>query len=468
MKRLYCVIALCLAALLVFPSGHTAAAEEPEVLIEAEDLVQSPELDDAREVALSGSGITTISESGTYLLSGTYQGQLLIDAGKSDRITLVLNGVSIQNDSSAAIYIKKAEKVSVLLSDGTENTLTNGGKYENSDDDNVDAVLFSKADLVLKGSGSLSIQADAGHGIVSKDSLIVTGGNYTISAQNCGISGKDAVCITDGTFRITSGGGSENGTMKPSDAMGFSRMWGGNTASQDAEESIGKGIKSSGNLEISGGTFTLDCADDALHAGGNLTIGGGSWDIRTADDALHADADVTIDGGSFRIPYCYEGIEGRNITISGGDFQITATDDGINAADGTESASPWGNPFGGSNASIVINGGNFTIVSDGDCLDSNGSLTLNGGTLNLTCNGNGNSAIDYETEYSNNGADVTTNDGSENGNGFPHGGFGGRGQKPDGDFGQRPDDGSQQDGWGHRPDSGNPPEGSFPGRGQKR
>lgn len=71
---------------------------------------------------------------------------------------------------------------------------------------------------------------------------------------------------------------------------------------------------------------------------------------------------------------------------------------------------------------IAIAGGTFTIVSGGDCLDSNGDLTLNGGVLDLTCNGSGDTALDADGTYANNGADVTTNDGSENNPGGMGGG----------------------------------------------
>ena len=75
-------------------------------------------------------------------------------------------------------------------------------------------------------------------------------------------------------------------------------------------------------------------------------------------------------------------------------------------------------PFAASEDSfITVNGGTITVVSDGDCLDSNGDLTVNGGTLDLTCNGNGNTALDCSGSYTNNGGSVTTNDGSETNSG---------------------------------------------------
>src|SRR5699024_8716295 len=117
---------------------------------------------------------------------------------------------------------------------------------------------------------------------------------------------------------------------------------------------------------------------------------------------------------------CYEGIEGLSITIDAGTYNITSADDGLNAAGGADSSGfggrmPGQEGFGGScDSFIVINGGEFVIVSSGDCIDSNGSLTINGGTIDLTCNGNGDTALDCDGTYTNNGGTLTTNDGSEN------------------------------------------------------
>lgn len=181
------------------------------------------------------------------------------------------------------------------------------------------------------------------------------------------------------------------------------------------------------------GSFILDTADDSIHAGGDILIAGGEYSLQSGDDAVHSDAAITIQNGTFTIPYCYEGIEGLSVTIDGGTFNITSVDDGINAAGGADSSGFGGARSGqeqfaaSSNSFIIINGGSFAIVSTGDCIDSNGSLTINGGTLKLTCNGSGNTAIDCDGTYANNGGDVTTNDGSESNPGQMGGGMAGPG-----------------------------------------
>lgn len=393
----------------------------------------------------------TITEAGVYQITGSLSdGQIIVDADKNADVELILDNVQITSASSAPIYVCKAGSVTITLLGN--NTLTNGGNYVPIDDNNIDAVIYAKSNLTLQGSGSLRVYANAGHGIVSKDTLIITEGTYTIESEKNGISGKDGVIIRDGSFCLTTGGGSKNAEMKASDAFGMFR----NRNTEAADSSTGKGIKSDGDIEVLGGNFKLDCADDGVHCGGNLTISGGDWEIRTADDAIHADSTATIEGGAFSLPYCYEGIEGMHVVISGGTIDIVSCDDGINASGSSDGSDHRGMFI--TDGSITISGGSITIVSDGDCLDANGTIMLSGGTLNLTCNGNGNSAIDYETEFENNGAEVTTNDGSENGTGMMHGGMG-RGNQP---FGGRGDFGGQRPEGDFQPfDGGQPPEGNF-------
>ena len=328
---------------------------------------------DSDAVTVDG-GTVTITAAGTYVLSGTLtDGQIVVRAGEADKVQLVLNGVDITCSDSAAIYALEADKVFLTLADGTENSLTNGGTYAAIDENNIDAVIFAKTDLTLNGTGSLTVSAAAGHGIVCKDDLVIAGGTCTIDAASHGIEGKDSVRIAGGTLVITAG---KDGIHAEND--------------DDAE---------------AGWLYILD---------GSLTIHAG-------DDAIHSGSDVVIRGGSFDIPSCCEGVEGRSVTIDGGTLNIVSSDDGINAAGSTDSSdfTAGGGDFAYNAAcSVVVSGGSITIMSQGDCIDANGDITVNGGTLELTCGGNGNTALDCNGAYTNNGGTVTTNDGSESGMGM--------------------------------------------------
>ena len=235
-------------------------------------------------------GTITITEEGTYILSGTMtEGMIIVDAEDSDKVQLVLDNANITCATSAAIYVKNADKVFITTSADSENTLTNGGKYEAIDDNNIDGVIFSKADLTLNGQGTLNIKANAGHGIVSKDDLVLTSGTYQINAEKHGLQGKDCLSIADGTY-------------------------------------------------------TIECGEDGLHTSGNLDIVNGTFQIKSGDDGMHADAALTIYNGKIDITESYEGIEGKTIDIIDGDISVVSSDDGLNATLGsTDTADASGN-----------------------------------------------------------------------------------------------------------------------------
>lgn len=405
-------------------------------------------------VEISDSTVTILDE-GTYVLSGTLDdGMVIVNTENTDKIQLVLDGVNINSSTSAAIYVAQADKVFLTLAPNSENILSNGGEFVSMDDNNIDATIFSKDDLTLNGSGSLSIHSPAGHGVVSKDDLIVTGGNYTVTAASHGFSGKDCVGIADGTFSITAGkdgihaenaddaslgdlylvdgtyditaegdGISATGDLQITDGtytvqtgggsdtveQGSDGEWGWNRPGQQATESSvsAKGMKADGNLLVEGGTFRLDAADDALHAGADLTVKGGSWTISSGDDGIHSDENTFVSGGTVTITKSYEGIEGQNISISGGTIDLVSSDDGLNAAGGNDQSGHGG--FGGfrdkggfdaeADSAIRISGGSIHINASGDGVDSNGSLFVSGGETYVSGpTGSGNGSLDYNGE----------------------------------------------------------------------
>ena len=151
---------------------------------------------------VDGSTIT-ITEEGVYLVSGTLEdGQIIVDASDSDKVQIVLDGASINCETNAAIYVREADKVFITLAEDSENALSSGTEYTQIDDNTVDGVIFSKSDLACNGTGSLTIEANYKHGIVSKDDLVITGGTYNITAADNGITAKDQLKILDGTFTI--------------------------------------------------------------------------------------------------------------------------------------------------------------------------------------------------------------------------------------------------------------------------
>ena len=340
---------------------------------------------DSDAVQISGNTVTIIDE-GTYILSGTLtDGMVIVDAEGTDKVQLVLDGVDITSAESAAIYVREADKVFITTASDSQNTLTNGGTYTAIDDNNIDAAIFSKSDLTLNGAGSLTITAKAGHGVVSKDDLVLTSRTYQIDAASHGLSGKDSVRIAsgsytivsgkdgihaenaddtslgfvylaDGTFDITSDGdGISAGNWLQADGGVYTVKAGGgseNVQKSDGEWQFGPGqqtestdtteedtvsmkaIKAAGELILKGGKYSLDSADDTIHSNANITISDGEFTLASGDDGIHADSATTISGGTIDITESYEGIEGLSIDITGGGTYVSGpTNDGNRAVD---------------------------------------------------------------------------------------------------------------------------------------
>ncbi len=304
---------------------------------------------DSDAVQIAGSTVT-ITAAGTYIITGSLEnGSIIVDAGKEDKIQLVLDGATIHSETFAAVYVKQADKVFITLAADSVNVLSNGGSFQQIDDNNVDAVIFSKDDLTLNGSGTLQISSPGGHGIVGKDEVTITGGTYQIAADGHAVSGKDSIAISDGSFALA--------------------------ANKD-------------------GLHSENDDDDTL---GNITITGGEFVIRVYDDAIHATYRLQIDGGSFDITAA-EGLEATFIQINDGVINIQASDDGINAARKSNACTP----------TVEFNGGTVTIAmgaGDTDGVDSNGNIIVNGGTISVT----GNSTFDYDGTAQYNGGTIIVN-----------------------------------------------------------
>ena len=362
MKRTVTILILCLILTLTLPIFAAGASAESSELFSARDLSASYD-EEVFSITLSGNtastdsdhvtvsdGTVTVNGPGTYLVSGTLDnGGIVVNADKQDKVQLVLNDVSISSDTGAAIYVAQADKVFVTLAEGTSSTLTNGGRFAQDADGEIDAVIYAKDDLTLNGSGSLTINSPAGHGIVGKDDVTVTGGSYAITSPDSAMTANDTLAVAGGSFQIT--------TNKD-------------------------------------GLHSENSDDDTL---GAIYITGGSFVIRAGDDAVRAESLLQIDGGSLDITAA-EGLEATYIHINDGQINISATDDGVNAARKSSAYTP----------TVEISGGTLTVTmgpGDTDGIDSNGNLIITGGTVNVTAA----SAFDYDGTASFTGGTVIIN-----------------------------------------------------------
>ena len=433
----------------------------------------SGEYETNEAVALDPDGDLTITEAGVYILSGSYEGMILIEAGEEDKVQLVLDNAELTNEDGPAIYVKSADKVFLTAAEGTVNTISDGEDYTLTDGDTtLDAAVFSKEDLTINGAGSLTISGNDKHAVVSKDDLVVTAKDLTVTAQNVGLNGKDSVTLSEASVSITAGSDgirSENGTdadkgfvyvtdsaltivsgkdgvqaetvfIAENAQLSITAGGGSGARSSDASESY-KGVKAGVSITVSGGSYQIDALDDAIHTNGSVLISGGDFTLTSRDDGIHANERIEISGGTLDIT-AYEGIEATCVLISGGEITIAASDDGINAARKSGSYAP----------AVEISGGTLTITmgpGDTDGVDSNGSILISGGTVSIS----GQSAFDYDgsaalsggTVYVN-GQQVTTLPNQMMGGGM--GGFGGGPGGQGGGFGGGP--GGQGGGFGGR------------------
>lgn len=375
-------------------SGENALSLE----FDSEDLDSSYNESECTKINLSGSGATvsgsgvtvengniTITSAGSYIISGTLtDGSIKVNCSEKGTVRLILNGASISSSSTAPVVVEEAKKVLVTLADGTTNTITDKTR-QSVDDEDFSSAVYSKADLVFNGSGTLNVNAGYRNGIKSTDDLKVVSGTFNITSNEDGIIGKDLLGIKDGKFTIKSG----------SDGM---------KSTYDTDTS-------KGNIVITGGEFDITASNDGVHCNRDILISGGNLTISSGDDGVHADDNLQVDGGTIDIKKCCEGLEGVQITLNDGDISIVASDDGINAADGSSSSGMGIGGFGGGQTSssdssilLTINGGNIFVNAGGDGLDSNGNIVMNGGNVTvLGPTSDGDTALDFDGAFTING-----------------------------------------------------------------
>ena len=372
-------------------------------------------------VAINGQTVT-ITEEGTYVFSGTLsEGQIVVDADDA-KVQIVLDNVDITCATNAAVYVKSAEKIFVTLAEGSQNTLRNTDEYVTIDDNNIDAVIFSKSDLTLNGTGSLTIVSAEGHGIVSKDDLKITGGTYDITAAGHALSGKDSVRIADGTFVLAAGKDGIHAENADDEEKGYIYIADGDfTITSD-----GDGMDASNTVQIEDGTFDITAGGGAANSlkthesdmpggpGGGMPQNGERPDGEdmpemgerpdganmpqmgekpdgatppekpsqtdqsdTADETATPDnetdhqsssAETTEDTTTDESGTSTKGIKADgDMYLNGGTYQIDSADDSIH-----------------SNANITIADGTYTLATGDDGVHADDTLIVNGGTITVT------------------------------------------------------------------------------------
>jgi len=312
--------------------------------------------------AVFSNGVFRITTGGRYVLSGVHEGQVLIEAARNDVVELVLNGLTLHNPNGPAIFAPRSRRVELILTDRTTNTISDG-RHPN---DETNAAIYIRHDLIISGNGALNVNGNHRHGIRTQDFLTINSGVINVTAAGDTLRGRDGVIIENGEFTLNAGRDGIRSTHDTNPERGF--------------------------ITINGGTFYIRAGDDGMQAESTVTINGGNFRITTEHKAITTKGPVFITGGTINVTDCYEGIEGLNITITGGNIDIIARDDGINPR---EHGAGAGKNVRGSrrpslnvtnhNIFLRITGGNINVRSiSGDGIDSKGHFYLEGGTVQIT------------------------------------------------------------------------------------
>lgn len=378
-----------------------------------------------------------ITKGGIYEISGSLDDGRIVVKAKGEDVVIILNGVNITCSNSAPLYVYKANSVTLILNGTSENTFTDGTAYDytleycDELESKPNSCIYSKSDLIIRGTGTLVVNGNYNGGLRSNDNLTVINTNVVVNSVNHGINGKDSLTVTNSTVSVTAGGDALRSTKDNDVTLGYGVLTdsniyitsgedgiqtetgliiencslsitaaGGSKAALEDNAETAKGIKiNQGYAKIVGGNTVIDASDDCINAVGNIDLQGGKLTLNAGDDAVHSDSLITLNCDMLNIESSEDGIKGKAVNIAGGICYVSSTDDGISASNSDETLD-----------ATVANSANYITISDGytvvnaasDSLDSDGDITHSGGTL--IAHGN----LDYLGNYNLNGGTLVS------------------------------------------------------------
>lgn len=336
--------ALMLLALLparVWAAESTAYDTDGATAFTFTDIAITAKDGDYTGYGIDGTALT-IDAAGTYIVSGSCQsGSITVKKGVTG-VTLVLSGLTLTADGTAAIACNKSSGVTIVAQDGTTNILSdtetnNNDSYpDNTNAENAVIKCKDGSQVTLCGSGSLTVNANGKNGIKS---------GATTDEE-----GEAWLVIRDLTLTISA--------------------------------PVNDAINAEASLTILSGDLTIDAGDDAVHSDYYLTVGAAG-----------------TDGPTITVNSCNEGLEAADLSIAGGNITIRAGDDCLNAANSDLTGYAFTLSISGgtlvmdttsgdgidSNGTLSISGGTVVVLTnstaDNQPLDADGTLSITGGTV---------------------------------------------------------------------------------------
>lgn len=392
--------------------------------------------------AITEQGLIKITVAGSYILSGTFNGQIRVAAGDADKVKLILNGFNGVNTDDSVIYVESADKVTIKAQGGSTNIIKDSDTSVESDSDTRGkAAIYSKASLEFSGAGALDVSSSYKHAVATTKKLTVSNGNLNITAADSGLKGNNSVVITGGTISIDSKGDGIKTEETEDTEKGFVNISGGNitintegdairatisceisdgtidivtTGSDSASVSSGMGNRggkggrwgweqapaesqTSSEDDTSSKGIKVGC--DEVGTSATLQITGGTIKISSTGHCVHSTGDITVDGtANLTLSSNQKGIQAHNVLyVKGGTVNVTKSTEGMESKNDmyisggkvTVYASDDGLNVGNSGKTLYISGGVIDVTTsegDTDTIDSNGDIKVSGGLLIVKSN----------------------------------------------------------------------------------
>jgi len=339
-----------------------------------------------------------------YLVSGSStDGSLKFYS--SFKFELILNGLTLTNTDGPAINNQSTKRTTVTLPAGKSSTLTDGTTYAVSTEDQK-GTFFSEGQLIIGGTGSLSVKGSNNHAICSDDYIELEGGSITVTgAVKDGIHAKDHFNLEGGTLNVTATGdavecetgkikvegGTYTATVATADTKGLkcdsTLSVTGGTIHLTVSGNQAKGFKSGGIMNLSGGTITINTS------GAAVTTASGSGYIPSYCTAIKCDTIINLSGSNITITATGVGGKGissdNNINISAGTVKVTNSGNGATYTNSLAVADAYAGSGIEADGNISIADGNITVIASGTAakgISADGTLVIGSTTTTPVIN----------------------------------------------------------------------------------